>query len=175
MVGNISLDHVQVDSNYNFKQKLLSGGNEDNQYNGIGCTCQYYEIDEFKNKFSNTNKQISLLSLNICSLLGKWDEFRSLLYSLNTEDHFKLTVIGVQEIWNVPHGTSYELPGYSPIEFRIRDPTRLNNNAGGGVAFWVDNRYEYEVIEDLSIFKPNVFESLFIKLKIKQKQIQDNW
>ena len=78
----------------------------------------------------------------------------------------------MQEIWNVPHGTCYELPGYSPIEFRIRDPTRVNNNAGGGVAFWVDDRYEYEIIEDLSIFKPNVFESLFIKLKIKKNKFK---
>ena len=34
------------------------------------------------------------------------------------------------------------------------------------VGLWVDTDFEYEVLEDLSIFIPRVFESLFVKIKI---------
>ena len=111
MFNNISLDRVQVDNNFDFKQKLTNTTDgEDNPYNGIGHTCRYYELNEFKTKFSDCKRQISFLSFNIRGLVGNWEEFQNLLCSLNKENHFKLTVIGVQEVWNVPEGINFDLP-----------------------------------------------------------------
>ena len=138
MVGNIGLDHVQVDNSYNLKQKLVNNSDEDNPYSGVGHECRYYDVGEFQDKFSNRKKQISFLSLNIRGLAGNFEEFLNLLCSIN-KDNFKITVIGIQEVWNVPKGIDFDIPGYRPIEFRVRDPARANNNAGGGVAFWVDD------------------------------------
>ena len=47
----------------------------------------------------------------------------------------------------------------SLLFFRLRDGQRLNNNAVGGVAIWINDGYPAEVIEELSIFEPGVFES----------------
>ena len=66
---------------------------------------------------------------------------------------------------NVPKGIEFNLHGYKPFHFTIRDPSGINGNAGGGVGIWIDSNLEYEPIKDLSMFEKNVFESQFIKLK----------
>ena len=60
---------------------------------------------------------------------------------------------------------TYDLSGYKPFCYKIRDPLGRNNNAGGGIGLWVDDGLEYEEIEELSISEPNFFESQFIKIK----------
>ena len=79
--------------------------------------------------------------------------------------NFKFAVVAIQEVWNVPPNASYNLPGYKPFYYKIRDPSGLNSNAGGGVGLWVNDELEYEEIKELSIFIPNFFESQFIKVK----------
>lgn len=101
-------------------------------------------------------------------MTGSWNDFRDLMSTLHTNNKFRFTVIGLQEIWNVPPNFNYELNGYKKFEFKIRDSTGLNSNAGGGVGLWVDSDFEYEVLNDLSIFIPKVFESIFIKVKMKK-------
>ena len=81
------------------------------------------------------------------------------------KNNFKLSVVAVQEVWNVPPGTSFDLPGYKPLFYKIRDPSGLSTNAGGGVGLWVDEDLEYEEIKELSVFMPHFFESQFIKVK----------
>ena len=38
-------------------------------------------------------------------------------------------------------------------------------NSGGGVAYRIDNTFQVEIIDEVSIFDPNIMESIFIKLK----------
>ena len=57
------------------------------------------------------------------------------------------------------------LPGYKPLEYRIRDPSGRSGNAGGGVGVWVDNDLDCEILEDLTVFEPHFFESIFLKIK----------
>ena len=91
------------------------------------------------------------------------------MQSLNTES-FKFTVISVTELWNVPPEVVYQLPGYSPLHFTIRDKSGLNMNSGGGVGLWVDSNYSFEPIEKIYIFEANIFESQFIKLKTSKNK-----
>ena len=134
-MNNIGLDRVQTDSNYNFKHIFndYSNDNDNNSptiYVNIGHCCDYVEIDNFSERVSNINKQISFFSFNIRSLPGKWTEFKNTLNSLHT-DKFKFTVISLTEIWNVPPAFNFNLPGYSPLHFSIRYSSGLNSNAGG--------------------------------------------
>lgn len=39
-----------------------------------------------------------------------------------------------------------------------------------GLGFWVSNDFEYEVVDELSIFQPHFFESLFIKIKTSKNK-----
>ena len=43
-----------------------------------------------------------------------------------------------------------------------------NPNCGGGVGFFIDEKFaDYEILEDISVFIPHVYESLWIKIKVK--------
>ena len=166
MISDNGIDHVQTDPDCNFKNLVLNDtdANDSTPYHNIGHFCEYFEQTEFCDKIKNNTKQISTFSQNIRSLPGKWDEFSQQIKDLN-HDKFKFTVIGIQEVWNVPEGVHYNLEGYKPFHFTIRDPTGRNSNAGGGIGLWVDDNYDFEPLSNISIFEPHVFESQFIKLK----------
>ena len=85
---------------------------------------------------------------------------------------FKLSVIGLSEIWNIPFNLNFKLPGYKPLVYKIRDSLGVNNNAGGGVGLFVDDNFEFEVLENISIFIPHVIETVFIKLKTGKNKFQ---
>ena len=169
--NNIGIDCVQTDPKYNFKNVVLDNTdiNDSTLYHNIGHICKYYEQDEFQDRFHSISKQISFFSQNIRSLPGKWVEFEQFCREVNKEK-FRFTVIALQEIWNVPKGTNFDLPGYKPFHFSIRDPTGLNGNAGGGIGLWIDKDFEFDPIKKISIFEPNVFESQFIKIKTSKNK-----
>ena len=172
-MNNIGLDRVRDDLNYNLKNTLsdITAGETDNIsiYSHTGHTCDYIEIEDFSRNVENLDKQISFFSQNVCSLPGEWGAFSDQIQLLN-KNKFKFTVIAISELWNVPPDVQYQLPGYSSLHFTIRDKSGLKSNAGGGVGLWVDSRYSFEPIAKLSIFKPNVFESQFIKLKTSKNK-----
>ena len=86
-------------------------------------------MEEFQNDFSQEIHKFSTLSYNIRSLPGKWDEFKNFIRNVN-HNRFKFSVIDVQEVWNVPRGVCYDLMGYKPFEYKIRDISGRNTNAG---------------------------------------------
>ena len=149
----------------NFKNIIVDNDDDDSisPYNAIGHTCNYFEQEEFTKKTESLNFKFSTFSNNIRSLPGKFSEFSELINSLNTKN-FKFSVIALQEIWNVPPNSDFSIPGYNKFEFKTRDPTGLNSNAGGGVGLWVDNSLSYKPLEHLSIFEPHIFESQFFKV-----------
>ena len=156
--NNTGLDRVQTDPEYNFKNLVFNetDNNDSTPYHNIGHSCEYFEQNEFSDKVKNISKQISTFSHNIRSLPGKWNEFSQHIQDINT-DKFKFSVICLQEVWNVPEGVDYDLEGYKPFHFTVRDPKRLNSHAGGGVGLWVDNNFEFDPIDEISIFEPHVF------------------
>ena len=172
-MNNIDLDRVREDKIYNFKSNYSndSSDKDDNTllYNNVGHTCDYIDIHDFSNKYNLLKNQLSFFGHNVRSLTGKFNEFSDLIQSLNS-NKFKFTVIAITELWNVPPDIQYQLPGYSPIHFTIRDKSQLNNNAGGGVGLWVDSNYSFEPINKLSVFEPHIFESQFIKLKTSKNK-----
>ena len=165
-MNNIGLERVQNDNNLDFKHIIKDDDNENDNspYDNIGHFCNYFEQDEFSTKVSNISKQVTTFSQNIRSLPGKFSDFSEQMSFLNN-GNFKFTVISITEVWNVPKNVNFDLPGYRPFDFKIRDNSGLNSNSGGGVGLWVDQDFEYDNLENLSVFEPHVFESQFIKLK----------
>jgi hypothetical protein len=60
------------------------------------------------------------------------------------------------------------LNGYHPLEFKTRNDTTKSR---GGIGLYIREKYPYEVRSDLSIFIPNVLESLFVEVLINNKKI----
>ena len=117
------------------------------------------------------NSSLSYYSHNIRSLPGHWNDHKELLSTLYEETSFKFTCIALQEIWNIPSGVSYDLPGYHKLVYKIRDESGMNGNAGGGIGIWVDSKYEFEVLDNISLFESRVYESIFIKIKVDKKDV----
>ena len=132
-------------------------------------TCQYFQPQEVQSTFSNNC--FSLYSHNIRSLSGHFDDLRDSLYLMLPAS---FTVIALQEIWSI--NKCYELTGYSKLVYKTRDMnTEPNPNCGGGVGFYINNNYDYQILEEESVFMSGVYESLWIKVKIDKKYFQNYW
>ena len=161
MFSDINLGQIEEDINYNFKGKF----DEDNEVFAENMhTCEYYEIEEFKNKFTKNLDSFSTYSHNVRSLNGHWNDVLDLIYSAQP---IKFSVIAFQEIWSIQR--NFEIPGYGKLEFKTRDKNgRPNPNCGGGVGLFIDDKYKnYEILEEESVFIPHVYESIWVKIKMK--------
>ena len=76
-------------------------------------------------------------------------------------------MLAFQEIWSVQK--TYKLPGYGKFEYITRDKDGPPNpNCGGGVGLFIDSKYkDYEILTEESVFKPHIYESIWVKIKIK--------
>ena len=77
----------------------------------------YFEFEEFlhTNAEPHFYNNFSMLSFNIRSLHGKFEEFKDFLSDVKN----RFSIICLQEIWSVSH--EYPLEGYQSIEFNTRD------------------------------------------------------
>ena len=122
-------------------------------------SCQYFEPEDIHEIFNNNC--FSLYSHNVRSLSGHFDDLRDSLYLMLPAS---FTVIALQELWSIKK--SYDLTGYSELVYRTRDMnTDSNPNCGGGVGFYVSNSFEFQILEEESVFLSGIYESLWIKVK----------
>ena len=159
-MDEVTLGQIENDKNFNFKSKY---DEEHEIFHDINNSCKYYDVSELKNNFSNFKHGFSIYSHNIRSINGHWDD---ILDTINQNYPLKFSILAFQEIWSVQR--SYEIPGYNKLEYSTRDKnTTPNPNCGGGVGFFVDTKFDYELLDIQSSFLPHVYESIWIKVKIK--------
>ena len=127
---------------------------------------KYYEFEEFNilNSEPQFYKNFSMMSFNIHSLHGKYEELRDLISYLK----YRFSIICLQEVWSVSH--DYPIPGYRALEHVTRDallPTP-NRNCGGGVGIYISEHLTYTKLDLPNSFVPGVFKSIWIKVKINK-------
>ena len=104
MFSDINLSQIENDSHYNFKSKY----DDDKEiFADQMHSCEYYQMDEFKNKYKNYVDSFSTYSHNVRSLNGHWNDVLDLIYSAQP---IKFSVLAFQEVWSIQK--SYEIPGY---------------------------------------------------------------
>ena len=59
------------------------------------------------------------------------------------------------------------IDGYSIVEKHRTDSTR------GGVAIFINNKHKYKLREDISIFKENCFESVFLEVESEVHNVKN--
>ena len=61
VINNISLDRVQTNPEFNFKNNIIDETSIDEvtPYHNLGHSCNYYEQSDFQDHFNNMDKQIS--------------------------------------------------------------------------------------------------------------------
>ena len=159
-MNDLGLGQIEEDINFNFKHKY---DEEKEIFTDNLHSCKYFEMPDIKNKFMKHKNSFSSYSHNIRSINGHWDDILDLI---NSAKPFKFSVLAFQEVWSV--NKNYKIPGYGKFEFITRDKSGpANPNCGGGVGLFIDNKYtDYEILEEFSVFIPNVYESIWVKIKM---------
>ena len=160
-MNDLGLGQIEDDLNYNFKHKYDV---ENEIYTDNLHSCKYFEMPEIKNQFLKFKDGFSAYSHNIRSLNGHWED---ILDIINSAKPFKFSVLAFQEVWSV--NKNYVIPGYGNFEYLTRDKNGPPNpNCGGGVGLFIDNKYkDYEILKDESVFIPNTYESIWVKIKLQ--------
>ena len=131
-------------SNYDLRNLLNDDNDDSSDAPEIlkNQSCQYFEPEEVHTQIDSNS--FSILSHNIRSLSGHFESFKDMLYTMLPAN---FSVIALQEVWSIYK--TYNLTGYSNVVFKTRDMNKERNpNCGGGVGFFVNKKFEYEVLEE---------------------------
>jgi exonuclease III len=135
---------------------------DSNPYFSYNIECEYVDEAEYANKFRDCNK-FKILSLNVQSIHAKFSEL--LLFISALDENCCPDIICLQETWQIRNAEAIRLPGFQNLIFRSR-----SNMQGGGVGFYIKEGLNITVLNNLSVFHERVFESLFIKVNICNKE-----
>ena len=117
-------------------------------------TTNYHEAVCVNEKELIWKGELSLISLNVCSVNSSIEKLRLLVKE--TED---VDVIAIQEVWK-PKG-QYAIDNFGYLLFKDR-----KNGNGGGVGFWVKSNLKATEIMP-QFFKENTFECMLLEVKTK--------
>ena len=84
------------------------------------------------------------------------------LLSEVTCQEFSFDFIGLTEIFQIHDFSDYNIEGYHPLIYKTRPSNQSNR---GGVGLYINKRMKFKQRDDLSIFIPHIFESIFIEVK----------
>ena len=121
--------------------------------------CDYVEPLSFASKIPIDIKILSYFHLNCRGLSSNWEHFTELMHSLNT-DTFNFDVIGISECYRHEYDNRIHLEGYHDIVSRNRKEGRK-----GGIGLFINETIKFKVRDDISVFIPHVFESIFVELE----------
>ena len=150
---------------YNLSDKLNSYYGNDintNPYLTLNIESNYFDIENFIAKFANTEFPINL-SLNIRSLQCNHLNLLTLVNEF-LKNNIKIDIIALQEIWQIQHSESVDIPGFNFVY------CQRNISRGGGIGFYIADKFSHKILNNLSTFVDKTFESLTIQLTLKNKK-----
>ena len=134
-----------------------------NLYNNILVNCKYYDNFQFNVLSKKENTGLSIIHFNARSLNANFDHIKDFLCTLN----IPFDVITISETWiEVEKTTDYEMLQYQAFH-KVR-----SHKKGGGVAIYVNNRFDCTIVESKSMCIENNFECLTVELNMpKMKNV----
>ena len=127
----------------------------DSLLQSLPCKSEYVQPCELAKTMKYSDAQLSCFHLNCRGLVSNWSSFNDLLNNIDNHFHF----IGVSECFKIHNDPKIKIPGYHEVLCKNR-----NDSSRGGVALFVSERYDFKSRDDLSVFIPHVFESLFVEI-----------
>ena len=129
-------------------------------------SCNYIEPNQLLDKIFSTLKSelknnhiSSYFHINCRGLSSNWDKFHDLICDMTSET-LSLDYIGLSEVFSCDNDKRIALPGYHKLITRCREG---KSGRRGGVGIFINESIDYKVREDLTVFIPNVYESLFVE------------
>jgi hypothetical protein len=166
-IGDIILGQCEEDSAYNLLDIYNNTWDEDDTsespLNILNTNCKYYTTEQFRNCRIPQNNPLSTFCINCRSLNSNIDKLRELMIDTSL-DNFQFDVVGITETFKIHNELNYDIPGYHPLQFN----TRADDDRQGGVGLYIKDNIKYIQRNDLSVFIPHVFESLFVEIHIKK-------
>ena len=164
-LGNHTKDSTNLDKISNDPLKDLYDL-IDIQQSPVNNACNYTTPDDLKfNDLSINGSHLSILHLNIHSVPSKLDELKSLLSILKTKNLLIDVILLCETFITDNSKESCKLDDYELIE------EHRKNMQKGGVALYVHKSLKFVERRDLNIFEEGFFESCFIELCTKSKNI----
>ena len=105
--------------------KLRNGDNEG----------KYYSPEKFAQTIQPTNNSLSLFCLNCRSISANWDCFHELICNLSSRG-FLFDIIGLTEVFKIPHCMSFNITGYHGLQFQTSSDT---DDGRGGVGLFINS------------------------------------
>ena len=150
---------------YNLSDKLLKFYGNDinsNPYLNINIDSNFYDAETFISKLRNTDLPVHL-SINIRSLQCNYPNLLTLIKDF-LKNNIKIEIIALQEIWQIQHLDAIIIPGFNFVH------SQRSIARGGGIGFYVAEKYSYKILNGLSIFVEQTFESLTLELSLNNKK-----
>ncbi len=168
MAANITLDRVGSDKAFEFSHlhETCEDSSDYTSQLSIVNTCAYFTSSEFIESAPKHSSQFSVFSLNCRSLPAHWADIKDLVANMSRPDFF-FDVIGLTEVFRLRDNVSYCLDGYHDIISRTRGE---RDDGRGGVGLFIKDKHTYLQRDDLSVFIPHVFESVFVELVVPKKK-----
>ena len=170
--NTVSLDEIMTDDRYNLAtlyESQLAEDDQDEDYLPFNDArnCEYYSPNNMNNHIQDNYDSLSdkrcltsYFHLNCRGLSSNWEKFHDLLCQIHSDD-FSFDYIGISEVFRCDRDHRLHIPGYHDIITRCRDKT---DDCRGGVALFVKETIDFKVRNDLSVFIPHVYESLFVEI-----------
>jgi hypothetical protein len=160
-----SIDNLATDPNFNFLNKLSNSDDDDDYlspYENLANNSMYLDEHTYHTNFKNC-PDFTMLTLNIQSLPAKFSEFDEFI-TLMSHNNCAPDVICLQELWQFPADVCFNLKGYHPLIFTLR----RNNVQGGGVGIYLKEKFQYTMLNGLSLFADRILETIFIEVSINK-------
>ena len=165
-MANISFDQIRTDRKYDLFHLYEDFNNEDD-INSISdspfthgsMNCEYMDPSDLSKKLCIAPGATSCFHINCRGLSHHWEGFKDLISELHSEQ-LTFDVIGISEAFQCENDTRLKLSGYQNFISRCREQGNR-----GGVGLFIKDSINYKIREDISVFIPYVFESLFIEIE----------
>ncbi len=105
-----------------------------------------------------------MLSVNVCSLMSKHHDLANFINSLIVH-RSNILLVAIQESWEIPYDDLVSITGFN-IVYKNRTLSK-----GGGVAFYINSKISYRILNHLSHFYERNFECLTVELNIGKKRL----
>lgn len=149
----------------NLKHNLDLGSNSyfENYWERLSeeFSCSYISESDFVEKMSNSRDFLAL-NLNIQSIRAKFTELTN-FFDLLQSKNVSISLFSLQELWRNDID-QFTIPGYRTFS-KIR-----SKGQGGGVGFYLNEKFDAKIIDNLSVFHEGIFESLAIEIQLQQKK-----
>ena len=162
MLDGVTLEQIRAGASHDLISLYDDASDEslesDSPFQYSNSVCDYYEPEQFNTKFHDLHGSLSYFHLNCRGLSINWDSFRRLICDLHGTT-FSFDILGISEIFKCQDDMRLSLPGYHKLITRCRD-----DGARGGVGLFIKENINFKIREDISVFTPHIFESLFIEI-----------